>query len=97
MLGLAEDGAFGTPSIDFMGVPMRRDGQILGALVVQSYREGMSYTQSDCAVLGFVAEHVLNAVERKRGQEALEQRVADRTHELAEANAQLQAQIAEPR
>ena len=95
MLGLAEDGAFGTPSIDFMGVPMRRDGQILGALVVQSYREGMSYTQSDCAVLGFVAEHVLNAVERKRGQEALEQRVADRTHELAEANAQLQAQIAE--
>jgi diguanylate cyclase (GGDEF)-like protein len=55
----------------------------------------MSYTQSDCAVLGFVAEHVLNAVERKRGQEALERRVADRTHELAEANAQLQAQIAE--
>ncbi|QNN48033.1 EAL domain-containing protein [Thermomonas brevis] len=95
MLGLAEDGAFGTPSIDFMGVPMRRDGQIVGALVVQSYREGMGYTQSDCAVLGFVAEHVLNAVERKRGQEALEQRVADRTRELAEANAQLQAQIAE--
>lgn len=95
MLGLAEDGAFGTPSIDFMGVPMRRDGQIVGALVVQSYREGMGYTQSDCAVLGFVAEHVLNAVERKRGQEALEQRVADRTRELAEANLRLQAEVAE--
>jgi diguanylate cyclase (GGDEF)-like protein len=95
LLGLPLDDGIGTPSVDFMGVPMQRDGQVFGALVVQSYREGMSYTQSDCAVLSFVAEHVLNAVERKRGQEALERRVADRTHELADANAQLQAQIAE--
>ena len=95
LLGLPPDDGFGSPSIDFMGVPMQRDGQVYGALVVQSYREGVSYTQSDCAVLSFVAEHVLNAVERKRGQEALERRVADRTRELADANAQLQAQIAE--
>ncbi len=95
LLGLPPDDGFGTPSVDFMGVPMHRDGQVYGALVVQSYREGMSYTQSDCAVLSFVAEHVLNAVERKRGQEALEQRVADRTRELAHANVQLQSQVAE--
>lgn len=95
MLGLAHEGKLGTPSVDFMGVPMRRNDEVVGALVVQSYREGMSYTQSDCAVLSFVAEHVLNAVERKRGQEALERRVADRTRELADANIQLQAQIAE--
>ncbi|WP_256646057.1 EAL domain-containing protein [Thermomonas paludicola] len=95
MLKLPQDGKFGTPSIDFMGVPMRRDGQVMGALVVQSYREGMGYTQSDCAVLGFVAEHVLNAVERKRGQQALEQRVKDRTSELAAVNIQLKAQIVE--
>ena len=95
LLGLPPDDGVGTPSVDFMGVPMQRDGQVYGALVVQSYREGMSYTQSDCAVLSFVAEHVLNAVERKRGQEALERRVADRTRELADANLQLQGQIAE--
>lgn len=95
LLGLPPGDGFGTPSVDFMGVPMQRDGQIYGALVVQSYQEGMSYTQSDCAVLSFVAEHVLNAVERKRSQEELEQRVAERTRELAAANAQLQVQIAE--
>ncbi|MFZ5607147.1 MAG: EAL domain-containing protein [Pseudomonadota bacterium] len=95
LLGLPPEDGIGTPSVDFMGVPMQRDGQIYGALVVQSYQEGMSYTQSDCAVLSFVAEHVLNAVERKRGQEELERRVVERTRELAEANAQLQVQIAE--
>ncbi|MFN3703675.1 EAL domain-containing protein [Thermomonas sp.] len=95
LLGLPPEEGIGTPSVDFMGVPMRRDGQVLGALVVQSYKEGMGYTQSDCAVLGFVAEHVLNAVERKRNQEELERRVAERTQALAEANARLQEEIRE--
>ena len=95
MFGLPQDDALGTPAADFMGVPMRRDGVAVGALVVQSYRQGFAYTGADQAELGFVAEHVLNAVERKRGQQALERRVADRTRELADANLQLQAQIAE--
>ncbi|WP_240125573.1 GGDEF and EAL domain-containing protein [Thermomonas alba] len=95
LLGLPPEEGIGTPSVDFMGVPMQRDGQVYGALVVQSYKEGVVYTQSDCAVLSFVAEHVLNALERKRSQEELERRVVERTRELAEANAQLQVQIAE--
>ncbi len=85
----------GADSADWLGVPMLRDGATVGALVVQSYQEGVRYTASDRAVLSFVAEHVLNALERKRGQEELEQRVADRTRELAEANARLQEQILE--
>jgi diguanylate cyclase (GGDEF)-like protein len=95
LLGLPLEERIGTPSVDFMGVPMQRDGQVLGALVVQSYKEGIGYTASDCAVLGFVAEHVLNAVERKRSQEELERRVAERTQALAEANARLQQEIRE--
>lgn len=95
LLGLPLEEGIGTPSVDFMGVPMQRDGQVLGALVVQSYKDGMGYTASDCAVLGFVAEHVLNAVERKRSQEELERRVAERTQALAEANARLQQEIRE--
>lgn len=94
-LGLSKEHAVGTPSVDFMGVPMRRGGETVGALVVQSYREGIYFTQSDLAVLSFVAEHVLNAVERKRGQEELEQRVADRTLELAKTNIQLHEQMRE--
>lgn len=94
-LGLPGHKSVGSPSVDFMGVPLRRGTETLGALVVQSYKEGITFTQSDLAVLGFVAEHVLTAVERKRSQEELEQRVADRTLELAKANIQLREQIAE--
>ncbi|WP_322998011.1 EAL domain-containing protein [Castellaniella sp.] len=94
-LGLDRSSAVGTPSVDFMGVPMRRDGQVMGLLTVQSYESGQGYTQSDQNVLAFVAEHVLNAVDRKLGQEALERRVADRTSELACANARLQEQVRE--
>ena len=85
----------GADSFDWLGVPMLRDGVAVGALVVQTYVEGVHYSASDRAVLAFVAEHVLNAVERKRSQEELEQRVAERTSQLAEANALLQEQIAE--
>lgn len=94
-LGLDRNYAVGTPSVDFMGVPMRRDGQVFGILTVQSYEEGRGYTESDQNVLAFVAEHVLNAVERKLGQETLERHVIERTQELADANARLQEQLRE--
>ncbi|WP_342721158.1 EAL domain-containing protein [Acidovorax sp. FHTAMBA] len=94
-LGIVRGPVMGTPSVDFMGVPMRRGAEVLGAIAVQSYREGLGYTESDSAVLGFVAEHVLTALERKHGRQALERRVQERTRELAQANEQLQAQVAE--
>lgn len=94
-LGIVRGPVVGTPAVDFMGVPMRRGAEVLGAIAVQSYREGLGYTESDGAVLGFVAEHVLTALERKHGRQALERRVLERTRELALANQQLQAQVAE--
>lgn len=83
----------GAEAHDWLGVPMVREGRAAGVLVVQSYVEGIEYTESDRAVLAFVAEHVLTAVERKQGQARLEQHVAERTRQLAEANAELQQQV----
>ncbi|MBW8310996.1 MAG: diguanylate cyclase, partial [Rhizobium sp.] len=85
----------GAEAHDWLGVPMVRDGRAVGVLVVQSYLEGIEYTGSDRAVLAFVAEHVLTAVERKQGQARLEQHVAERTRQLAEANAELKQQVAQ--
>ena len=87
--------ARGADCYDWLGVPMLRDGRSVGALVVQSYLPGIAYTEADRAVLTFVAEHVLTAVERKQGQARLEQRVVERTRQLAEANRVLQQQIQE--
>ena len=85
----------GPDSHDWLGVPMLRDGQPRGALVVQSYRRDIGFTDEDLALLEFVGSHILTALERKQGKDELEQRVQRRTLQLAEANRGLQQEIVE--
>ncbi|MEW9572103.1 EAL domain-containing protein [Rhodanobacter sp. Si-c] len=85
----------GPDSVDWLGVPMLREGRAHGALVVQSYRHGIGYSDEDRAVLGFVAEHVLTALERRQSKNELEHRVLLRTRELAAANRELQQEVLE--
>jgi len=71
----------GTPSIDWLGVPLRSgDGSTFGVLVVQSYTEGLRYGEEDRDLLAFVSRQVAMAIERRRAEEALrasEQRLRD--------------------
>ncbi|HEV2608107.1 MAG TPA: EAL domain-containing protein, partial [Xanthomonadaceae bacterium] len=85
----------GTDSHDWLGVPMRRDGHVHGAIVVQSYQESIGYSADDLTLLEFVGNHILIALERKLGKDDLEQRVRLRTLELDEANQVLQLEIIE--
>ena len=85
----------GADSSDWLGVPMMRDGQVRGALVVQSYLEGTQYTTAEMSLLAFVAEHVLTALERKTSQAELERRVEERTRQLAETNSELRREVVE--
>ncbi len=85
----------GPDSIDWLGVPMLRNGRAHGALVVQSYEPGIGFSAEDRAVLAFVANHVLTALERKQSKDELEQRVRQRTLELARANQGLQQEVLE--
>jgi len=85
----------GSDSHDWLGVPMLRDGQPGGALVVQSYQAGIGFTQDDLNLLEFVGSHILTALERKQTKEDLERRVQLRTLQLAEANRGLQQEVLE--
>lgn len=85
----------GAESEDWLGVPMQHGSQTMGAVVVQTYLRGIRYTESDKAVLSFVAGHILTALDRKKGQEELEQQVRIRTRELAEVNAGLRHEVRE--
>ena len=72
----------GPDSEDWMGVPIVEDGAVRGAVVVQSYDPAVRYSEADQALLGYVAQHILSALNRRDQQEELERRVHLRTHEL---------------
>jgi len=85
----------GPDSPDWLGVPMLRGSEVRGALVVQSYVDNVRFTMADQALLSFVGNHILTALERKQSQEELEQRVAQRTEELADTIRVLNAEVEE--
>ncbi|MCG6117065.1 MAG: EAL domain-containing protein [Aquimonas sp.] len=87
--------SFGPQSVDWLGVPLRRRGEVFGVVVMQSYDPALRYSDRDRALLTYVAQHVATALERKLAQEELERRVAERTDELRIANLALRAEIEE--
>ncbi|AOH35694.1 EAL domain-containing protein [Luteimonas sp. JM171] len=85
----------GTDALDWLGVPILRDGETLGAIVVQSYTPEVGFDAGDQALLEFVASHILTALELKRSNQTLERSVQARTRELAELNRALKQEIVE--
>ena len=94
-LGVERDGEHGPDSEDWLGVPMRRDDRVCGAIVVQSYDRPDSFGDEERALLAFVAQHILTALDRHRAREELERRVEERTHALQLSNRDLQGEIVE--
>ena len=94
-LNVPRDPSHGPDSDDWLGVPMRREGRVSGAIVVQSYVQAARYTHEDRTLLEYVAQHILTALDRRQAREQLERRVHERTYELQQANMVLQAEIIE--
>jgi PAS domain S-box-containing protein len=70
----------GAPSIDWLGVPLKTAGRTVGALVVQTYTEGVRYGVRERDLLMLVSAHVAQVLERTRAQEQLlvtEQKLRD--------------------
>jgi len=78
--------AIGSPSVDWVGVPLKTEGQTIGVLAVQTYASGMRFGPAERELLEIVAPSVAVAIERKRAQEALEGRER-RFRELIEHSA----------
>ena len=91
----------GTRSLSWLGVPLICGERAVGVLAVQSHSEEHQYTPRDQELLTFVSYHIANALDRKRTAESLkhaytdmEQRVIERTSELAAVNRELREHIA---
>ena len=64
-------GVSGTPSVDWLGVPLRIGDKTIGVIVAQTYTEGVRYTERESVILQFVSTQVAATIERMRTQEAL--------------------------
>jgi PAS domain-containing protein len=72
MVERGEVEAMGAPGMDWLGVPLTVGSQTIGVLAVQSYTEGTRFTPGDRDILSLMSSQVAIAVERKRGQDALQ-------------------------
>src|SRR5262249_55466708 len=87
--------AFGPECVDWLGVPLVRGNEVVGGIVVQSYTESARFGEEDRALLAYVGQHILTALEHKQALTDLERHVAERTDALREANLVLQQQVIE--
>ncbi len=62
----------GAVCLDWLGVPLLNAGQVIGALVIQSYSGDVRYNQRDLELLQFVSHQVASTIVRKQNQVHIE-------------------------
>ncbi|MFI5180372.1 MAG: PAS domain S-box protein [Thermoanaerobaculia bacterium] len=67
----------GSPSVDWLGVPLKTPGGTIGALVVQSYTAGVRFSDSEKDLLTFISGQLAMAIQRKQAEEALRKSEAE--------------------
>ncbi len=73
---MIESGAienFGTMSKVWLGVPLKLNKKVIGAIVVQSYDNPDAYTEKDKLMLEFISHQVSISIERKKTDQDLKE------------------------
>jgi len=68
----------GTPSLIWLGVPLRVSSEVIGALVVQSYDDRNEFGEADKEMLEFVSEQIGFAIEHTRAESELKSSEAEK-------------------
>jgi PAS domain S-box-containing protein len=71
LINAGEAELIGSDGLAWMGVPLRNDRRVFGALVVQSYEGGYVYQPADLEILSFVSAQIAMAIDRKTAEEQL--------------------------
>ena len=61
----------GKPPLHWLGVPLKVNNHILGAIVLKSYSKNVRFSEHDRDVLNLVAQQLAAAIDRKRNEQAL--------------------------
>lgn len=77
MVAQGEVELIGEPSLDWLGVPLiGTNGETFGAMVVQTYDEGVRYSYGDLNVLSVISAQVALAIEHKAAEEEVKRQQA---------------------
>jgi PAS domain S-box-containing protein len=76
--------SIGTPSIDWLGVPLKAENKVFGVLVVQSYIEGIRFGEEEKEILKFVSDQIAMAIKRKHAEEQLKKSLREKETLLQE-------------
>ncbi|MGI2002141.1 sensor domain-containing phosphodiesterase [Shewanella frigidimarina] len=87
--------SLGSPSHQWLGVPIKNQEIISGVLVVQSYNEANTYGELELELMGFICHHISGVMERLEHHEQLEQAIIERTKELSQAYEKVKKEITE--
>ncbi len=69
--------AVGVEGHDWLGAPLKAEGEIIGAVVTQSYAAEQAHRPEDLDLLAFVAQHIATALTRAQAIEETRQRNAE--------------------
>jgi len=74
MIGKGELNPIGTLTDEsvWLGVPLKVEDRVIGAMAVQSYTNPNLYSKKDIKLMEFVSSQVATAIERKRTEESLQ-------------------------
>jgi PAS domain S-box-containing protein len=61
----------GTNSAVWLGVPLREEGKVTGAFVVQSYSDPNAYDENDVEMLEFISDQISISIHRKKAEQAI--------------------------
>lgn len=99
-IGTAKEVWKTTGVVSLVYVPLILTGRLGGVIGIESTREEKNWSEDTTALLKIIGEVIMNAFSRKRAEEklqhannVLEQRVAERTDDLKNANELLKAHI----
>jgi two-component system, cell cycle sensor histidine kinase and response regulator CckA len=71
LVKLGEVELIGTPSLDWLGVPLKAASRTFGVLVLQSYTHEQRFHENDKDILTFVSQHLATAIQHKYNAVAL--------------------------
>jgi len=90
----------GTAPTDWLGVPLKHQDELLGAMVIQSYDPQISYGKREENILQFISRQIALLIKTKSSEQdlieankLLESRVKERTESLNKINFKLSGEI----